>query len=102
MKNRLFLAFAAILFAAITVFNINLAHQGTAGDIILEGVELEAGATEGTVDDNPFIPPGACSPQYHYTVTVNITYPPGVSVSCTTGGWNMCPLWSWLCPKENP
>lgn len=50
MKNRLFLAFAAILFAAITVFNINLAHQGTAGDITLVGVELEAGANEGTID----------------------------------------------------
>ncbi len=50
MKNRLFLAFAAILFAAIIVFNINLAQQGTAGDITLVGVELEAGANEGTVD----------------------------------------------------
>jgi hypothetical protein len=44
MKNKLFLAFAAILFAAITLFNLNLAQQEAASDITLAGVEMVAGA----------------------------------------------------------
>jgi len=49
MKNKLFLAFAAVLFAAITLFNVNLAQQESAGDITLAGVEMVAGA----VDEDP-------------------------------------------------
>lgn len=44
MKNRLFIGFAAVLFAAITVFNLNLSQEESAGDITLAGVELVAGA----------------------------------------------------------
>jgi hypothetical protein len=44
MKNKLFLAFAATLFAAITIFNLNLAQQEAASDITLAGVEMVAGA----------------------------------------------------------
>ena len=47
MKNKLFLAFAAVLFAAITLFNVNLAQQQAAGDITLAGVEMVAGAFDG-------------------------------------------------------
>ena len=47
MENKLFLAFAAVLFAAITVFNLNLAQQQAAGDITLAGVEMVAGAFDG-------------------------------------------------------
>ena len=51
MKNKLFLAFAAVLFAAITVFNLNLSQQETAGDITLVGVEMVAGAQIGEIID---------------------------------------------------
>jgi hypothetical protein len=62
MKNKLFLTFAVILFATITVFNINLAQQGTAADITLVGIELEAVANEGIVDhiEDPHTATYAC------------------------------------------
>lgn len=55
MKNKLFLAFAAVLFAAITLFNVNLAQQQAAGDITLAGVEMVAGAVDHIGDDPPHI-----------------------------------------------
>jgi hypothetical protein len=46
MKNKLFLAFAASLFAGLLVFNLNLAQNQPPGDITLTGVEMVASAEE--------------------------------------------------------
>lgn len=51
MKNKLFLAFAAVLFAAITVFNLNLTQKEATDNITLTLVNMVAGAEEeGEID----------------------------------------------------
>ncbi len=51
MKNKLFLVFVTVFFAAIAVFNLTLSQHNAAGDITLAGVEMMASAYSEGDDD---------------------------------------------------
>jgi len=82
MKNKLFFAFAAVLFAAITVFNVNLAQQEAAGDITLAGVEMVVMALE---------PCPECGGT-GFSCSISTVCSDGGHVSCT--GTSSCTRWA--------
>jgi len=84
MKNKLFLAFAATLFAAITLFNLNLSQQEAYSDITLAGVEMVAGAECPECGGSG------------YSCSISTVCDDGGQVSCT--GTSNCSRWagSWV------
>ena len=71
-SKKIFLLFAAFIFAAVAIYNIHLAQSNQNSDVSLADIAIMAQADgEATIECHQFAEPGRCNQCYEF----NTSYP---------------------------
>ncbi len=95
MKKKLFIGGAALLFAAVTVFNMNLLQSNKAGDVSLDAIAVMAQAQretigEGCNDCQYYVKDVTCIRLFYTSDGQKYVVYIGDRLKCKNGGTGSC------------